>query len=85
MAHTLLCVARTTLAIDDDLLKRIKEKAAREGRTLQDVANELLRTALVQKKPKTNRKLALRGWEASERPGVDLLDRDKLFDLMDGW
>jgi plasmid stability protein len=84
MSHTLLCVARTTLAIDDDLLKRIKEKAAREGRTLQDVANELLRQALVQQKPKRALKLKLRGWKATERPGVDLLDRDKLFDLMDG-
>jgi plasmid stability protein len=84
MSHTLLCVARTTLAIDDDLLKRIKEKAAREGRTLQDVVNELLRQALVQQKPKRALKLKLRGWKATERPGVDLLDRDKLFDLMDG-
>lgn len=84
MSHTLLCVARTTLAIDDDLLKRIKEKAAREGRALQDVANELLRQALVQQKPKRALKLKLRGWKATERPGVDLLDRDKLFDLMDG-
>ena len=75
---------RTTLAIDDDLLKRMKEKAAREGRTLQGVANDLLRQALVQQRPKTKPRLVLRGWEAVERPGVDLLDRDKLFDLMDG-
>ncbi len=84
MTNTLLCVARTTIAIDDDLLKRIKEKAAREGRALQDVANELLRNALTQQKPKRTVKLKLRGWKTSERPGVDLLDRDKLFDLMDG-
>lgn len=77
-------MARTTLAVDDDLLKRIKEKAAREGRSLQQVANELLRQALVQQKPRTRVKLTLRGWTAEVRPGVDLLDRDKLFDLMDG-
>lgn len=77
-------MARTTLAIDDDLLKRMKEKAIREGRTLQDVANELLRQALAQQRPKSKAKLALRGWKAVEQPGVDLLDRDKLFDLMDG-
>ena len=75
---------RTTLAIDDDLLKRMKEKAAREGTTLQGVANDLLRQALVQQRPKNRPKLTLRGWEAVEQPGVDLLDRDKLFDLMDG-
>ena len=77
-------MARTTLAIDDGLLKEMKERAAREGRTLQDVANDLLKQALVQTKPKKGLKLALRGWKAKERPGVDLLDRDNLFDLMDG-
>jgi plasmid stability protein len=77
-------VTRTTLAIDEDLLKRIKEQAAREGRTFQGVANDLLRQALVQQRPKHKTRLALRGWKAVEQPGVDLLDRDKLFDLMDG-
>ena len=73
-------MSRTTLAIDDDLLKRVKELAAREGRTVQEVANDLLRNALAQSsKPK----LVLRGWNAAEQPGVDLLDRNKLFDLMD--
>ena len=75
---------RTTLAIDDDLLRRIKEKAAREGRTFQEVANDLLRHALHHQRPQRATKLELRGWTAQERPGVDLLDRDKLFDLMDG-
>ena len=28
--------------------------------------------------------LRLKGWKAKEQPGVDLLDRDKLFDLMNG-
>lgn len=74
---------RTTIAIDDDIRKRIKEKAAREGRTFQEVANELLRQALADRKwPPV--KLVLRGWKAIEQPGVDLLDRDKFFDLMNG-
>ena len=77
-------MARTTLAIDDDLLRQLKERAAREGRSLQDVTNDLLKQALVRGKPQTRHKLTLRGWKAKERAGVDLLDRDKLFDLMDG-
>jgi len=75
---------RTTLAIDDDVLKRMKEKAAREGRTLQETANELLKQALTPQRPRKRIRLALRGWKAVTRAGVDLLDRDKLFDLMDG-
>lgn len=75
-------MTRTTLAIDDEVLKRIKEKAVREERTFQDVANELLRQALIPQK-RAAKPLVLRGWKARERPGVDLLDRDALFDLMD--
>ncbi len=77
-------MARTTIALDDDLLRRLKEKAAREGRTLQDVANELLRQSLAAQSARKRVKIHLRGWKASRQPGVDLLDRDKLFDLMDG-
>lgn len=69
--------------IDDVLLRLLKKKAAEEGRTLQAVANELLRQGLATRSgaPYT---LQLRGWPASEQPGVDILDRDKLFDVMDG-
>lgn len=77
-------MARTTLAIDDEVLKRIKEKAAREGRTFQETANELLKQALAPQRFRKKIKLALRGWKATTRAGVDLLDRDQLFDLMDG-
>jgi plasmid stability protein len=69
--------------IDDGLLREIKRKAAIEGRTLQDVANDLLRQAL-QGRSTRRFSLQLQGWEAKEQPGVDLLDRNKLFDLMDG-
>lgn len=75
-------MARTTLAIEDELLRTLKSKAAREGRTLQDVANELLRQGLAQRRQRGDYRLELDGWAAQEQPGVDILDRDKLFDLM---
>jgi plasmid stability protein len=71
------------LTIDDQLLRALKRKAAEEGRTLQAVANDLLRRALLAKTLQPY-ELRLQGWKAAELPGVDLLDRDKLFDLMDG-
>ena len=77
-------MVRTTLTIDDEVLKRIREKAARDGRTLQETVNDLLRQALTPPRSRPRASLDLRGWEAATRPGVDLLDRDKLFDLMDG-
>jgi len=79
----LLHMARTTLTIDDQLLGELKKKAAQEGRTLQSVTNDLLRRSLLAR-PQESYHLRLHGWKATEQPGVDLLDRDALFNLMDG-
>jgi len=70
-----------TITIDEDLLKRIEEKAAKESRTAEQIANELLRSSLNGQKPY---KLELEGWNAQLRPGVDLSDRNQMYELMDG-
>ncbi len=75
---------RTTLALEEDLLRELKARAAQQGRTLQAVANELLRQAVARPENTRPYRLKLSGWKARTQPGVDLLDRDKLFDLMDG-
>ena len=74
---------RIILKLDESVLRRLKQQAAAEGRTLSDLANQLLRRALAtqDRQPYT---LELRGWKATPQPGVDLLDRDVLFDLMNG-
>jgi hypothetical protein len=51
---------------------------------MQDLANELLQDGLARTRNPEPYILAMEGWEAETQPGVDLLDRDKLFDLMDG-
>lgn len=76
-------MSRTTLRLDEDLLRRLKENAAREGRTLQALVNDLLRQAMATRTPPDFR-LELEGWRADEQPGVSILDRDRLLDLMDG-
>jgi plasmid stability protein len=75
-------MSRTTLKLDEDLLRRLKERAAREGRTLQSLANDLLRRGLVES-PRREYRLELRTWPGKLRPGVDLFDRDSLFDAME--
>ncbi len=73
---------KATLKMPPHLLRRLKEGPAQEGRSMQDLANELIQDGLARTpEPYT---LVLEGWEAETQPGVDLLDRDKLFDLMDG-
>ena len=79
----LLHMKRTTLTLDEQLMRALKKKAAEEGRTLQAVTNDLLRRAM-SANPLESYELRLQGWKAAELPGVDLLDRDKLFDLMEG-
>ena len=74
---------RTTFKIDDDILRYLKKKAAEEGRSLQSVTNEVLRKVLVVPAFSPYR-LKMKGWDAEVQPGVDLLDRGRLFDLMDG-
>ena len=73
---------RMTLAIDDRLFRRLKEKAAREGRALQEIANDLLRQGLDMRPQRLNYQLKLEGWDAAELPGVDVLDRNKLVDIL---
>jgi plasmid stability protein len=79
----ILHMARTTLMIEDQILRALRRKAAEEGRSLQAVTNDLLRRSL-QPRPRERYQFRLQGWKAAELPGVDLLDRDALFDLMDG-
>jgi plasmid stability protein len=75
-------MARTTLVLDDTLLRQMKKKAADEGRSLQAVANELIRRGLATRLHQ-NYRLRLQGWKAELQPGVDILDRNSLFEVMD--
>ncbi len=48
------------------------------------LVNDLLRQAIsLQSRPRPFL-LELEGWDAALQPSVDILDRDKLFDLMNG-
>jgi plasmid stability protein len=74
---------RTTLKIDEGVLRRLKQRAAAEGTSLQALANQLLRRGLAEPQ-RTGYQLEIQGWDAAIQPGVDILDRDSLFDLMAG-
>lgn len=74
---------RTTLVLDDQVFRELKAKAAAEGTTMQTIVNALLRQGL-RAPVASGYELRLRGHRAELQRGVDLLDRDKLFDLMDG-
>lgn len=76
-------MGRTTLRIDDELLRRLRRRAADEGRTLQDVTNEALRRGLEARPGSEDYRLELEGWKTRLRSGVDLTDRRSLMDAME--
>lgn len=75
---------RTTIRIEDHLLKRAKKRAADEGRSLTSLVEEGLRVILA--KPKANRggRVALPVSKAAGGvlPGVDLNRSADLEDVM---
>lgn len=75
---------RTTLRLNDDLLRAAKEEAARSGRTLTAVVEGALRLALVRGSDVAKRRrVRLPTFKGRLRPGVDLDDGVALRDLMD--
>jgi hypothetical protein len=75
---------RTTVALDERLLRDLKATAAKRGITLAALVNELLRQALAAKPGRGEYKFKFGGWKSELQPGVDICDRNKLFDLLDG-
>ncbi|MGI8517965.1 MAG: CopG family transcriptional regulator [Acidimicrobiia bacterium] len=76
---------RTTINLNDDLVRRAKSEAVRRGGTLTSFIEDALRAALAQKPNKESQRFRiepLRGG-GEFRPGVDLDDNAALLDLME--
>jgi hypothetical protein len=75
---------RTTIRINDDLLKRAKKRAADEGRTLTSLIEDAL--ALIVVKPKAGRRqrveLPVSKASGGVLPGVDLNRSSDLEEVM---
>jgi hypothetical protein len=78
---------RTTVNIDDQLLRELKITAAREDRTIGSVLDDALRAHL---ESDAVRPRVRKPWPTfvpsrpGLRPGVDLEDRHAIMDLLDG-
>ena len=75
---------RTTIRIDEQLLKEAKQLAARRGKTLTAVIEDALRASLArQRDPGRNEPVRLVTFPGKGLlPGVDLDDSAALLDLM---
>jgi len=74
-------MTRTTIAFEEDLLRRLKARAAQEGTTLSGLVNALVRTSLGRRSQAKYRFQPVLG-DGRLRPGVVIEDRDALFDVM---
>jgi hypothetical protein len=77
---------RTTIRLNDDLLKQAKQEAIRSGRTLTAVIEDALRQVLGRKIARSKRRpTRLVSWgKGGVRPGVNLDCTAELLDIMDG-
>lgn len=75
---------RTTIRLDDDLLRRAKREALERGTTLTAVIEDALRRALATTGPTRSEPFRMRTFQGDGlQPGVDLDDTAALLDLMD--
>ncbi len=77
---------RTTINLDDDLLRQAKVEAAKSGRTLTNLMEDALRASLAQQTQKlAHRKVTLpvSTMRGGVQPGVDLYDSAALVEFMD--
>jgi hypothetical protein len=76
---------RTTLDVDDALIRKAKTRAAAEGTTLTSVIEEALRQYFARPRPK-DKPFRLRLLIKRGRPvaGVNIADRDALYERMEG-
>lgn len=75
---------RTTIRLDDDLLKRAKRAAVARGTTLTALIEDALRRTLAPEPAVVRRPVSLPTFRGDGlQPGVDLDDTASLLDLMD--
>lgn len=82
--HDMPSCMRTTIDLNDELLRAAKRKAADEGIPLRAVIERALRDALQPERARSTYRLHWRTEKGRILPGVRLDDRDDLLDLMEG-
>jgi len=76
---------RTTLDLNDVLIRRAKKRATDEGITLTAIIEEALRQYLAPAPPTAKPfRLKLLTKKGRRVPGVNLADRDALYERMEG-
>ncbi len=75
---------KTTLIIDDGVMIRLREEAAREGKTLSELVEAALRSMLSDRKGQGRNDLSPLPSFQGGRSLVDISDREALCQAMEG-
>ena len=75
---------KTTIDLDDELLRRAKQRAAAAGIPLREYVENALRAQLLPRtRGRSTFSLAVPIVAGKARPAVDVADRNALYDLME--
>jgi Arc/MetJ family transcription regulator len=80
----MLPLVRTTIDIGDELFRQAKKRAAVDGVSFRQVVEAALRSYLAPRVKSASYKLRWGTEKGRLLPGVNLDDRESLFDRMDG-
>jgi plasmid stability protein len=76
---------RTTLNLDDELMRTLKSRAAETGRTMTELMEEAIRELLARSASlEEGREFRWVTFRGRVQPGIDITDRDSLLDAMEG-
>ena len=75
-------IMRTTLDIDDPILKEVKAIHQREGRSIGAIVSELLAEALASRRPARARP-SFRWTSRPMKPLVDITDKENVYAVLD--
>ena len=78
-----VCGMKTTLNLDDQVLKNAKEQAAKDGITLTAFVEQALKARLLQDTEKVTYRFQPKVVKGSKPPNVDISERDALYDVID--
>jgi hypothetical protein len=76
-------VMRTTIRIDDELYRSVRERALRSGRTVGEVIEDAVRASLHREEPDATVPPLPTFTGSGPLPGVDLSDNRAVRDVMD--
>jgi len=80
----MLCCMRTTIDLDDELLRDAKQAAAANGVTLTRLIEDAVRAVLQRRAELPRQRLELPVFHGNGlRPGIDLADSASLLEVMD--